>query len=227
MRSRTPIVISLLVSMLLISSCSVITQPDSTPTEIDQPLERVSLSKRDCMNANGGLIPHLQLGVNQQINANALAGGTVRSGDFLITIWLICDPTLVADDPENPEYSWQEYSEVRYLGIASGWEIIGYNPEYEDLEIKQALTVNGEGLHGKVIGPQMMVSWGMGQGHYGPVGTEDQIVARALTAGEPIDVVLMISTTEILASAHLRVTFEETPDGYRLLSAEFGKGDLP
>ncbi len=227
MRKKTPIVLSLLVSMILISSCSVLTNPSSTPTEEDQPLERVSLSKRDCMNPNGGLVPHLTLGVNQQINANALAGGIVRSGDFLITIWLICDPTLVADDPDFPEYSWQEYSEVRYLGIASGWEIIGYNPEYEDLEIKEALTINGEDLHGNVIGPQMAVSWGMGQGHYGPIGTEDQIVARALTAGEAIDVVLIISTTEILASAHLRVTFEETPDGYRLLSAEFGEGGLP
>jgi hypothetical protein len=172
------------------------------------------------MNANGLLVPHLPLGVNQQIKAPALTGGIIKSGDFLLSIYLICDPSLVSDDPEFPEYSWQGYSEVRYLGLAYGWEIIGYNPELEDLEIIDTLTINNEVIYGNVIGPQMLVSWGMGQAHYGPISTENQRVARALIAGDPIDIVLTITSSDSEAAVHLRASFEETLDGYRLLSAE-------
>lgn len=225
MGRKTPVVISMLVSIILISSCSVLTKPGSTPTEADQPLERVSLSKQDCMNANGGLVPHLPLGVNQQIKAPVLAGGIVRSGDFLISIFLICDPSLVSDDPLNPEYSWHGYSEVRYLGIADGWEITGYHPELEDLEIRSSLTINGVGLHGTVIGPEMLASWGLGQGHYVPIVTENQIVAQALASGEPLEIIYKIAAPDVLASVRLLASFEESPEGYRLLSAEIGEGE--
>lgn len=223
MRKNTPILIGLLVCVILGSSCSVLSGPGAPTADLNAPLERVSLSERDCMNASGGLVPHLPLGVNQQIKAPVLAGGIVRSGDFLISIYLICDPSLVADDPLNPEYSWQGFSEVRYLGIADGWEITGYNPELEDLEIRTSLTINGVGLHGNVIGPEMVVSWGLGQGHYGPVGTKDQIVARAMANGEPLEIIYSIAATETLAAVRMLATFEETPDGYRLLSAEIGE----
>lgn len=223
MRIRIPILISLLVSMILISSCSVSTNPSSTPTEVDQPLERVSLSKRDCMNANGGLVPHLPLGVNNQIKAPVLAGGIVRSGDFLISISLICDPALAADDPENPEYSWQGYSEVRYLGIASGWEIAGHHPDLEDVEIQKSITINGRGNLFRNAGPQQTNYWGSGMMHYSPINTEEQVLARALANGEPIEIIYTISASETLAAVRLLATFEETPDGYRLRSAEIGE----
>lgn len=217
---RTITLLALLVWIPFIASCS--------NAEGDLPQERISLSKRSCIDG-GGLTPHLPLGVNEQIKATALTGGTVRSGDFLISLYLICDPSLTSDDPEFPEYSWQGYSEVRYLGLASEWEISGYHPDLEDQEIKEALTINGEAIHGNIIGPQMGVSWGMGHGHYGPIMTENQIVARALATGEPIDIVLTISSSETLAAVHLRASFEETPDGYRLLSAEIREhtGKLP
>ena len=224
MRKKTPILVGLLVCIILTSSCSFRSNSSSPSTDIIEPPERATLEKARCMGSTSGLVPHLQLGVNEHIEAPALAGGIVRSGDFLIFIALICDPTLAADDPENPDYSWQGYSEVRYLGIASGWEISGYHPEYEDLEIREALTINGVGIHGNAIGPQMGTSWGFGQGHYGPIGTKDQIVARALTDGEPIEIVLMISALgETLAAVQLRATFKGTPDGYHLLSAEIGE----
>jgi hypothetical protein len=212
---------SLLVCLPFITACS--------NAEQDLPLERVSLSKHACINGSS-LTPHLQLGVNDQIKAPALAGGTVRSGDFLISLWLICDPSLASDDPDFPEYSWQEFSEVRYMGFLSIWEYLGNPP---DQEIKESLTINGEVISGHIIAshtdPERSLSRGAGHASYGPINTGNQIVAQALAAGEPVDIVLTIFGSKTLAEVHLRASFEETPDGYRLLSAEIltNTGKLP
>lgn len=212
---------SLLVCLPFITACST--------AEQDLPLERVSLSKHACISGSS-LTPHLPLGVNEQIKAPALAGGAVRSGDFLISLWLICDPSLASDDPDFPEYSWQEFSEVRYLGFLSGWEYLGDPPNQE---IKESLTINGEVISGHIIAshtdPERSLSRGEGHARYGPINTENQIVARALAAGEPVEIVLTISGSKILAEVHLRASFEESPDGYRLLSAEIltDTGKLP
>jgi len=212
---------SLLVCLPFITACS--------NAEQDLPLERVSLSKHACINGSS-LTPHLTLGVNDQIKAPALTGGTVRSGDFLISLWLICDPSLASDDPDFPEYSWQEFSEVRYLGFFSGWEYLGDPP---DQEIKESLTINGEVISGHIIAshtdPERSLSRGEGHASYGPINTENQIIAQALAAGKPVDIVLTIFGSKTLAEVHLRALFEETPDGYRLLSAEIltNTGKLP
>ena len=212
---------SLLVCLLFITACS--------NAEQDLALERVSLSKHACISSSS-FTPHLPLGVNDQIKAPALAGGTVRSGDFLISLWLICDPSLASDDPDFPEYSWQEFSEVRYLGLLSGWEYLGDPP---DQEIKESLTINGEVISGHIIAshtdPERSLSRGEGHASYGPINTENQIVAQALAAGEPVDIVLTIFGSKTLAEVHLSASFEETPDGYRLLSAEIltNTGKLP
>lgn len=206
----------------IIMLLGVLPSTGCSKTEQVLPLERVSLSKHAC-NGGGGLSPHIPLGVNQQIKAPVLAGGAVRSGDFLISLYLICDPSLEADDPENLEYSWQEYSEVRYLGLASGWRIVGYNPDLEGLDTKESLTINGEVIQGMGGGPQIAVSYGTGFMHYGPINTENQIVARALEAGKPVEIVLTISTSKTLDAVRLQASFEETSDGYRLLSAEIGE----
>jgi hypothetical protein len=205
------ILFSILIWVPIVSACST--------SQDDLPLERVSLSKHACVDG-GILTPHLPLGVNEQIKAPVLAGGTIRSGDFLISLSLICDPSLASDNTEFPEYSWQEYSEVRYLGLASGWEILGYHPELEGKEIRESLKINGEVIRGSKIGPEMSMSWGIEHGHYSSINTENQIVARALASEEPIDIVLTISSAEPLAAVHLRATFTEAPDGYRLLKAE-------
>lgn len=212
---------ALLVWVPFLAACS--------STEQDLPLERVSLSKHACISGSS-FTPHLPLGVNEQIKAPTLAGGTVRSGDFLISLWLICDPSLASDDPDFPEYSWQEFSEVRYLGFLSGWEYLGDPPEQE---IKQSLTINGEVIGEHMIvshgDPERSLSRGEGQAKYGPINTENQIVAHSIAAGEPVDFLLTISASKTLAEVRLRVLFEESPDGYRLLSAEImeNAGKLP
>ncbi len=175
-------------------------------------------------------MPHLSLGVNEQIKAPALAGGTVRSGDFLISLWLICDPSLVSDDPEFPEYSWQDFSEVRYLGFMYGLEYLGDPTEQE---IKGSLTINGEVIGEHMISshtdPERSLSSGEGRIIYGPINTESQIVAHSIAAGEPVDFLLTFSSSKTLAEVRLRALFEESPDGYRLLSAEImeNTGKLP
>jgi hypothetical protein len=213
--------LALLVWIPFIAACSI--------TKQDLPPTRVSLSKHACLNGNS-LVPHLPLGINEQIKAPALVGGTIRSGDFLISLWLICDPSLVSDDPEFPEYSWQDFSEVRYLGFMYGLEYLGDPPEQE---IKESLTINGEVIGEHMIAshtnPERSLSSGEGQIKYGPINTENQIVAQALAAGEPVDIVLTFSSSKTLAAVRLRVSFEESPDGYRLLSAEImeNTGKLP
>jgi hypothetical protein len=212
-----------IVSLFSLLGCLPFVTACST-TEQDLPLPRASLSKHACQDP--GTPPYLELGVNDQIDAPALAGGTVTSGDFLISMWLICDPSLSSDDPDFTEYSWQEFSEVRYLGFLSGWRYLGDPP---DQEIKETLTINGEAISGHIItsniDPERSLSWGEGQASYGPIYTENHIVTRALVAGAPVDIALTISGSKILAEMHLRASFEEAPDGYRLLSAEILTSD--
>ena len=211
---------SLLVCSPFITACS--------NAEQDLPLARVSLSKHACQNP--GTPPYLELGVNDQIDAPALAGGTVRSGDFLISLWLICDPSLSSDDPEFPDYSWEEFSEVRNLGFLYTWQYLGDPP---DQEIKESMIINGEVINEYMIvshtDPERSLSRFSGHGKYGPINTENQIVAHSIAAGEPVDFLLTFSSSQILAEAHLRASFEESPDGYRLLSAEIltNTGKLP
>jgi len=212
---------SLLVCLPFITACS--------NAEQDLPLTRVSLSKHACIKGSS-LMPHLSLGVNEQIKAPALAGGTVRSGDFLISLWLICDPSLSSDDPEFPDYSWEEFSEVRNLGFLSAWQYLGDPP---DQEIKESLIINGEVITEQIImshtDPERSLSRFSGQGKYGPINTENQIVAHSIAAGEPVDFLLTFSSSITLAEVRLRASFEESPDGYRLLSAEIltNTGKLP
>ena len=213
---RRIILLALLVWIPFIAACS--------STKQDLPMTRVSLSKHACIKGSS-LMPHLSLGVNEQIKAPALAGGTVRSGDFLISLWLICDPSLSSDDPVDAQFS-----EVRNLGFMYGLEYLGNPPEQE---IKQSLTINGEVIGEHMISshtdPERSLSSGEGQSRYGPINTESQIVAHSIAAGEPVDFLLTFSSSKALAEVRLRALFEESPDGYRLLSAEIieNTGKLP
>ena len=195
--------------------------------ENNLPMERVSLSKHACLDGYG-LTPHIPLGVNHQIKAPALAGGIVRSGDFLISLYLICDPSLASDDPESPMYSWQDYSEVRYLGLLNGWVYYRHPPTEKETEM--SLTINGVVNREEMIVshnfPKRHLSWGIGSSYYGPIMTENQIIARSLSAGEPIEIVMKISDSKTIAAVRLLATFEEASDGYRLLSAEIMEGKI-
>ncbi len=77
--------------------------------------------------------------------------------------------------------------------------------------------------------PERSLSRFSGQGKYGPINTENQIVAHSIAAGEPVDFLLTFSSSITLAEVRLRASFEESPDGYRLLSAEIltNTGKLP
>ncbi|MCD4802005.1 MAG: hypothetical protein K8R16_03585 [Anaerolineales bacterium] len=161
-------------------------------------------------------MPHLPLGVNEQIKAPALAGGTVRSGDFLLSFWLFCDPTLTSDDPLN-----DDYSEVKNLAFLSAFRYFG---EPLDQPINLNLTVNSETFnsfaYSASTNDQILILRGATGANYGRISTNDQTVAHSLITGEPVIFLFTVSTSELLASAQLIASFEETPDGYHLLNAE-------
>jgi hypothetical protein len=206
--SRIFPIFSLLLCLSFITACSNAKQ--------DIPLERVSLSKYACVRYSSDNVPHLRF------ETPALAGGTVRSGDFLISLWLICDPRDASDDPDFP---WQERTEVRYMSFLYNWEYLG--PPL-DQEAKESLTFNGEIIDTHRIAPERNLARGSSSTSYRSINTKEQIVARAIAAGEPVDIILTISGSETLAEVHLRALFEETPDGYRLLSATIQKNtELP
>jgi len=74
-----------------------------------------------------------------------LAGGTVVSGDFVISLWLYCDPSLSSDDPDLPGFS-----EVRYLGFRSEWQYLGRPIDHMS---RTVITVNGEQVSSSGSGP--------------------------------------------------------------------------
>lgn len=191
----------------LLTSCS---NPDQ-----DLPLEQVSLSKYAC--ADDIIhIPRLPAGIDNETEAKALTGGTVRSGDFLLSLWLFCDPTLTSDDPLN-----DDYSEVKNLAFLSAFRYFG---EPLDQPINLNLTVNSETFnsfaYSASTNDQILILRGATGANYGRIITNDQTVAHSLITGEPVIFLFTVSTSELLASAQLIASFEETPDGYHLLNAE-------
>lgn len=199
--------IVLFVWLPLIGACSF--------TAKDKTQERVSLSKSACID-EGHFIPRIVIDENEEIKASVLAGGTVRSGDFLISLFLVCDPSLSSDDPMN-----DNYSEVRYLALSYASEYLG---DPLDEEIKVSMTINDE-ITGTAIlsgsnNDQIFIGRGATTQMYGPINTKNQLVAQSLVAGKLVDFLLTISTAKPLAAAHLTASFEETTDGYLLLNAE-------
>jgi hypothetical protein len=213
--NNTITLFALVVLFSLVTACAN-TKQDLLPS-------RVYLSRHACQTP--GTTPYIELGINNQVKAPALAGGTVRSGDFLISLWLICDPTYNSDDAGDAQFS-----EVRNLALMYAYEFFGDSPEYE---IKETLTINGEVIGEHAINsrsdPEKSLSHGMGGSRQEPINTENQLVARAFVAGEPVDILLTFSSSTILAEVSLRAVFEQTAEGYQLLSAEIldNTGKLP
>jgi len=206
MISRT-VLFAVLVWFPLVTSCSTV--------EKDLPPEGVSLSKYACT-YDDDLFPHVPLNTNEQIKAPALAGGTVMSGDFLISLWLMCDPSLSSGDPMS-----DFYSDVRNLAFLYTFKYLG---KPLDQAIHLHLTANDETINSFTYSAgtdtQILIVPGPTSHIYAPIITKNQVVARSLVAGEPIDFLLTISTSQLLASAQLTASFEETLAGYRLSSAE-------
>ncbi len=207
---RLSILLLLFPLVSLLAGCSIVNQ--------DLPPERASLSKHTCID-EGSFIPRLLMVDNQQIEATVLAGGTVRSGDFLISLFLVCDPSLTSDDPMN-----DNYSEVRYLALSYASEYLG---DPLDEEIKVSMTINDEITGAAILSgstnDQIFIGRGATTHMYGPFNTKNQLVAQSLVAGKPVDFLLTFSTSKPLAAAHLTAAFEETTDGYLLLNAEIVK----
>src|SRR3990172_3973425 len=64
---------------------------------------RLSLHNHACQEPE--LTPRLPVDEFEPAQKPILAGGTIISGDFLISLWLYCDPSRSSDDPNTPEFS--------------------------------------------------------------------------------------------------------------------------
>ena len=136
-----------------------------------------------------------------------LAGGTVASGDFLISLWLYCDPSLSSDDPNAPDFS-----EVRYLGFRSEWQYLGRPIDHRS---RTVFTVNGEQVSSSGSGPgvdRREINIHMGE-------TSFPGLADAARTSRPVEFLITISAPDPLAAAALLVTFESTPSGLMLTTA--------
>lgn len=201
--------LAMVMSILLLTSCA--------NTGEDPPLERISLSKEACLDEDI-LAPRLPESLKNGRELKVLGGGTVSSGDFLISLWLICDPTLTSADPTS-----EHYSDFQHLAMLTAYEYLG---KPLDQELKISTAINGEEQGTAIIsaGTETEIHIGRGGGHfYQPFSTKALILPRALAAGEAVEFTLTVSTSSPLASAQLRAQFEETPDGYILHSAEIRK----
>jgi len=137
-----------------------------------------------------------------------LAGGTVVSGDFVISLWLYCDPSLSSDDPDLPGFS-----EVRYLGFRSEWQYLGRPIDHMS---RTVITVNGEQVSSSGSGPGVAsreINVHMGE-------TRFPGLADALHASRPVEFLVTISAPDPLAAAALLATLETTPGGLMLATAK-------
>jgi hypothetical protein len=140
---------------------------------------------------------------------NLLAGGTVTSNDFVIGIWLYCDPSLVSTDPLAPDYS-----EIGGLGLH--WEWLYRGQTYEGSE-NEFMVINGEVSPAGGSGPRLQS--GDAGATTGTIETASQVAAKAAAAGESIQFTLRIEAGGSITEASLTVTLKAFPDGYRLSSA--------
>ncbi len=198
-------IVPLIILSLLVGSCA----PRSRPTS---PPPRVYLSEHACQR------PYLTSLISQddfyEVQRPVLAGGVVTSGDFVIAIWLYCDPSLDSDDPYGGHYS-----EVRLLGFRYEWEHLGLPIETDS---HTSVAINGDELSGTGGGPG--VGTGDTETTTGEITTPSQVVARAVANSQPVEFVVTISAPDRIASAVLRVLFASAPDGYRVVRSEVASG---
>ena len=192
---------TLLACVALLSACTMFTG--------GSPPQRASLDKHACQDPD--FTPLLPANESQPGQRPILAGGTVASGQFLISMWLYCDPTLSEDDPNEPNFS-----EVRYLGYRSEWQYRGLRPI--DHMVKTVTMANREGMDAGGTGPSLRL--GDISTSATIIRTPSQVVARALERSQPVEFLITISAPEPLAAAILRVTFKPGPDGLQVATAE-------
>jgi hypothetical protein len=138
-----------------------------------------------------------------------LTGGTVTSDDFVLGMWLFCDPSLVPSDPFEPDYS-----EIGGLGLH--WEWLYRGQTYEG-NVTEELVVNGEVVPAGGSGPHLQS--GDAGATTGPIETPSGVAAKAAAAGQPIQFTLRINVGASITEASLTISLKPFPDGYRLASA--------
>jgi hypothetical protein len=135
-----------------------------------------------------------------------LAGGTLTSNDFIIGIWLYCDPSLTSTDPLA-----EGYSEIGRLGLDYQWLYRGPSSESSP---RTSVIVNGEETRGGGSGPGLQS--GDAEGSTGPIETPSRVAAKAAAAGQPIEFTVRIDVGGSVTTASLTVLLQAFPEGYRL-----------
>ena len=183
----------------------------------DRPPEHLSLARHACQEP--GLTPVLPPDLQSGMDIPILAGGTVESGDFLISLWLYCDPSSPSDDLES-----SEYSEIGSLGFRYEWQYLGpYLARATEPGAATVVTANGMVLLRDAPGPPL--SHGEIHAHTGSIRTEGQVISRAVASGDPVEFTITISAPDPTASAVLNVTFASAPDGVVLVDARIRQAD--
>jgi len=184
---------------LLIGGCSLIPQ---------SPTPRVSLARHACQIP--GMTPVLFPDQPPQSELSILTGGTIKSGDFALSLWLYCDQSLSSDDPNGADYS-----EVRYMGLRYEWSY--YGPMIDET-VRTVVTANNEEVTSDRSGPG--IDRGGTTAHTGQFSTPNQVVAHAIGSSRPVEFVMTVSSPDTTTSIALTVTFDSTADGIVLATAD-------
>jgi hypothetical protein len=137
-----------------------------------------------------------------------LGGGTLTSNDFIISIWLYCDPSLRSTDVFA-----EDYSEIGQLGLHYEWL---YRGQSSDSGPMTSIIINGEATRrGSRSGP---LQSGDTEADTGPIKTPSHVAAKAAATGQPIEFAVGIDVGGVVTTASLTVSLQAFPEGYRLSS---------
>jgi hypothetical protein len=192
----------LLASQVILSGCS------TQATPISNPEPHIVLSKDACEQA--WMTPLIPNDNNDFGDRPVLAGGSIRSGDFVVALWLYCDASLSDESIDGANYS-----EIGYLGIRTEWTYVGLPIEHGSSTI---LAVNGKQINESGGGPR--IGTGDSESGEGPWRTPDLSVAQAVINGKPVEFLLSVYTPDPAAAAKLTVQFTPAKDGYVVARTE-------
>jgi len=192
--------VPLVVAALLAGACTLPKQG---------PAQHVYLDRHACQDSS--ITPVLFPDSLPQPELPILTGGTATPDEWVLSLWLYCDTSLSSADPSEPGYS-----EVGYLGLRSEWSYRGRAPQ---ADVSMLTSVGHEVVMSDKAGAPFTT--GSTSAQTTSIVTPSQVVARAAAASQPVEFVMTLSAPDPTASVVLRVTFNPTPDGIVLGSAEF------
>ena len=138
-----------------------------------------------------------------------LAGGSLRTGEFVIGIWLYCDPTLDSTDYFSPNFS-----EISHLGFRYEWMYLGLPVEGETETI---ISINGVEASRDGVGPGL--NTGSAGALTGPLKTERRVIAEAASLGKPVEYLITVEAPHVTEAAVLYVRFTLAEEGYYVSEA--------